>query len=224
MAAKYNTLFDQKQSVLQRPLCFGTQHHVVHYKSVNKLRTIRKERKLTLQEVADAAGTTNQMVGMLERGERKLTLEWMQKLAPVLGVTVAELLDDIAAPRIPVVGYVGAGFQIFPVDDHMKGAGLDEVDAPPGVMAKSAVAVIVRGDSMVPVLEEGDVIYYDEQVEGDLDNLLGRLCVVCCLDGSTYVKQLKKADGRYWLHSHNADPIFPAGIAWAARVLWIKKQ
>lgn len=191
---------------------------------MNRLRQIRKDRKLTLQQVADAAGTTNQMVGMLERGERKLTLEWMQKLAPVLGITVTELIDDVEPARIPVVGYVGAGFQIFPIDDHLKGAGLDEVDAPPGGMAKSAVAVIVRGDSMVPVLEEGDVIYYDDVVEGNLDNLLGRLCVVACLDGSTYVKQLKKADGRYWLHSHNAEPIFPAGISWAARVLWVKKQ
>lgn len=191
---------------------------------MNRLRHIRKQRKLTLQQVADAAGTSNQMLGMLERGERKLTVEWMEKLAPALGVSVAELLADNGQRKIPVVGYVGAGFQIFSIDDHMKGAGLDEVDAPPGPVAKSAVAVIVRGDSMVPVLEEGDVIYYDQQVEGDFDNLLGKLCVVQCADGATYVKQLRRTDGRYWLHSHNAEPIFPPSITWVARVLWVKKQ
>jgi phage repressor protein C with HTH and peptisase S24 domain len=190
----------------------------------NRIREIRKKLKLTLEQVAEAAGTTNQHLGMLERGKRGLTLEWMERIAPALGVEVAELLDTADARKIPVVGYVGAGFQIYPVDDHMKGAGLDEVDAPPGIVARSAVAVICRGDSMIPVLDDGDVIYYDQQIEGDMDSLIGRLCVVQCTDGATYVKQMKKADGRYWLHSHNADPIFPAGIAWAARVLWIKKQ
>lgn len=191
---------------------------------MNRLRDIRKQRKLTLQQVAEACGTTNQMVSLLERGDRKLTVEWLEKLAPVLGVTVAELLDPAQERKVPVVGYVGAGFQIFPIDDHIKGAGLDEVDAPPGLLEKSAVAVIVRGDSMIPVLEEGDVIYYDQQLEGNFDSLIGRMCVVQCSDGAMFVKQLKKADGRYYLHSHNAEPIFPSGIDWVARVLWIKKK
>jgi phage repressor protein C with HTH and peptisase S24 domain len=190
----------------------------------NRIREIRKKLKLTLEQVAEAAGTTNQHLGMLERGKRGLTLEWMERIAPALGVEVAELLDTTDARKIPVVGYVGAGFQIYPVDDHMKGAGLDEVDAPPGFVSKSAVAVIVKGDSMVPVLDEGDVIYYDQRLESDFESLLGRMCVVQCTDGSTYVKQLRQTEGRLWLHSHNADPIFPSGITWVARVLWIKKQ
>lgn len=189
----------------------------------NRIREIRKARRLTLEQVAKAAGTTNQMVGMLERGDRTLTVEWLERLAPVLGVEPVELLEA-SNRKIQVVGYVGAGFRIIPIDDHAKGAGLDEIDAPPGLVARSAVALIVRGDSMIPVLEEGDVIYYDRQQQGDLDDLIGRLCVVCCADGATYVKQLKKSGDRYWLHSHNADPLFPDGIAWAARVLWIKKQ
>lgn len=190
----------------------------------NRIREIRKRAGLTLEQVAKAAGATNQMVGILERGERTLTIDWLERIAPVLGVTAVELLDQGEDTKVPVVGYVGAGFEIFPIDDHMKGAGLDYIDAPPGVASKSTVAVMVRGDSMIPVLEEGDVIYYDEKTEGDFDSLLGRMCVVQCHDGATYVKQLKKSGDRYWLHSHNAEPLFPEGIAWAARVLWIKKQ
>lgn len=190
----------------------------------NRLREIRLERKLTLDQVAKAAGTTNQQVGMLERGERRLTVEWMERLAPVLRVQPAELLVTTEPRKIPVIGYVGAGFQIYPVDDHPKGVGIGEVDVPPGLVEPNAVAVIVKGDSMIPVLEENDIIYYDTQAEGDLTHLIGRLCVVQCTDGSTYVKTLKSTDGRYWLHSYNAEPLFPAGIQWAARVLWVKKS
>jgi transcriptional regulator with XRE-family HTH domain len=190
----------------------------------NKIRQIRKAKRLTLEQVAQAAGTSNQMIGMLERGDRTLSVDWLERIAPVLGVSAVELLDHDEERKIPVVGYAGAGFRILPIDDHMKGAGLDYIDAPPGLASRSAVAVIVRGYSMIPVLEEGDVIYYDEKTEGNFDSLIGRLCVVQCDDGATYVKQIKKSGDHYWLHSHNADPVFPEGISWAARVLWVKKQ
>lgn len=145
----------------------------------------------------------------------------MTRLAPALGVTPQELFaTDV---QVPIVGYVGAGAEIFSIDDHAKGAAMDYISAPDQGAAPSTVALIVRGDSMLPVYKAGDVIGYDEQLSGaDLVQLVGKRCVVRLIDGRTYVKKLQITGGRYWLVSHNAEPIVDPSIEWAAKVLWVK--
>ena len=186
----------------------------------NRLRELRKALGLTLNDVASAAGTSNQQLGMLERGERRLTVEWMQKLAPVLGVEPRDLLPDGGKTRlIPVVGFVGAGAQIFSIDDHEKGAGLEEVDAPIPGLPHSTVAVRVRGRSMEPAFYPSDLIFYDRQESGDLIHLIGKECIVRLGDGRTFIKILKRLpDGSWYLHSNNDEPIIGIDIEWAAKV------
>lgn len=123
---------------------------------------------------------------------------------------------------IQVVGYVGAGAEIHAIDDHAKGAGLDEVECPWDALGPSAVAVRVRGDSMEPALYDGDLIFYDERA-ADHRELVGKNCVVALHDGRHFVKQLRRtADGHVYLHSYNSEPIFGVSIDWAAKVklLW----
>ena len=186
----------------------------------NRLRELRKALGLTLNDVASAAGTSNQQLGMLERGERRLTVEWMQKLAPVLRVAPRDLLPDAGQVRlIPVVGYVGAGAQIFSIDDHQKGAGLDEVEAPVLGLPSSTVAVRVRGRSMEPAFYPGDLIFYDRHDSGDFVHLAGKECIVRLHDGRTFIKILKRLpDGDWYLHSNNDEPILGINIEWAAKV------
>jgi transcriptional regulator with XRE-family HTH domain len=62
----------------------------------NRLKTLRKAKKLTLQQLADAVGTTHQQIMRLEKGERKLTPDWLKRLAPALGVAPLEILADEA--------------------------------------------------------------------------------------------------------------------------------
>lgn len=57
------------------------------------LREWRTFRKLTQQEVAIRIGTTASQVSMLELGERRLSLPWLQKLAPVLGASPGDLIE-----------------------------------------------------------------------------------------------------------------------------------
>lgn len=65
----------------------------------NRIADIRKLRGLTLQEVAVRAETTNQQVSHLEQGRRKLTYEWMERLAKALSCHPLELLaNPPAAP------------------------------------------------------------------------------------------------------------------------------
>lgn len=60
----------------------------------NRLRYWRKLRRLSQDRLAELAGTSTQQISRLERSDRKMSLEWLARLAPVLGVAPAELLDD----------------------------------------------------------------------------------------------------------------------------------
>lgn len=59
----------------------------------NHLRAWRKFRHLTLDEVADAIGSTKATVQQLEVGRMTLSHKWLVKIAPVLGTTPGMLLD-----------------------------------------------------------------------------------------------------------------------------------
>lgn len=44
-------------------------------------------------ELADAIGTSHQVIGYLERGRTQLSAKWLRKLAPALKTTPGMLLD-----------------------------------------------------------------------------------------------------------------------------------
>lgn len=127
-------------------------------------------------------------------------------------------------PRmIQIVGYVGAGAVVHAIDDHAKGAGLDEVPCPWAELGPSTVAVKVRGDSMVPAYYNGDILFYDTN-HVDFTHLLGRECVVALKDGRRFVKELRRTQtGQWYLHSHNSEPIVGVLIEWAAKVRLIQR-
>jgi transcriptional regulator with XRE-family HTH domain len=64
---------------------------------MNRIKQLRQQRGLTLEQVADRAGTTFQQVQRLETGKRRLTDTWMRRLAGALGCRPAELMEDPAA-------------------------------------------------------------------------------------------------------------------------------
>ena len=62
----------------------------------NSIRALRKQNGLSQQELAKRIGTTGQRVGNLENGRRKLTQDWMERLAAGLGCGPADLLGPSA--------------------------------------------------------------------------------------------------------------------------------
>lgn len=60
----------------------------------NRIREWRKKAKLTQAELGELVGLHQTQIGNLENGGRNLTLDWARRIARVLNVTVADLLDD----------------------------------------------------------------------------------------------------------------------------------
>lgn len=73
-------------------------------KVINRIRDIRKQKGMTLAEVAAACNppTTAQTIGRLETGMRNLSLAWMNRIGAALGVEPGLLVkdDDAASPKI----------------------------------------------------------------------------------------------------------------------------
>ncbi len=65
-----------------------------------RLKTLRKERKMTQEELADKLGLHNSYIGLLERGERIPSLLTLDKIAKYFGVKPADLImEEQKAPK-----------------------------------------------------------------------------------------------------------------------------
>lgn len=60
------------------------------------LRSLRAERGLSQEELADEAGLHRTFVGAVERGERNISLDNIGKLAAALGVPASALLGKVS--------------------------------------------------------------------------------------------------------------------------------
>lgn len=69
-------------------------------RSPNRMRQLRLDRGMTQEQVALEAGCAISTINMMERGERTLSLEWMQRLAKVFGVAPSELLTVENNPNV----------------------------------------------------------------------------------------------------------------------------
>lgn len=61
---------------------------------MKKLRELRKARRLTLAEVANAIGKKKQELSYYERGDREPRIETLKKLAKFYGVSIDYLVSD----------------------------------------------------------------------------------------------------------------------------------
>lgn len=180
----------------------------------NNLRNLRLRREWSQQEAADAMNVSRGQYIKLERGERRLTSDYISAAARAFGVPEALVLSGPA--MVPVVGYVGAGAEAHYYAD---GQGpFDEAPMPDGGTSQT-VAVEVRGDSLGSIFNTW-LVYYDEVRTPPTKDMLRSLCVVGLADGRVLVKQLLPGGhpGRYHLLSQTQGLIEDAELVWAARV------
>ncbi len=58
----------------------------------NRLRECRKRANMSMNALAERVGTSKSQIDKLERGERRLSLDWMIRLAQALGCHPIEFL------------------------------------------------------------------------------------------------------------------------------------
>jgi transcriptional regulator with XRE-family HTH domain len=186
----------------------------------NRIQELRKRRRISAARLGALLNSGRSTVVKLERGEMRLTQQWMDRIAAALGVDAADLLPGGGDNEVPVMGYVGEGAEIFPYDDTPVGEGLYRVLVPRGLDPKKTVAAEIRGDSMLPI-EPGWVVFWTKMFEGVPIDALGHLCVVkLANDGPMLIKHLRRgySRGRFNLLSNNAAIREDEQLEWASRI------
>ncbi|WP_247997705.1 helix-turn-helix domain-containing protein [Brucella tritici] len=155
---------------------------------------------LTQEQVAKELGLNRQpAISEILKGKRALKAREMVIMSRLSGLPVLPMRSTI-----PVLGYVGAGAEVYPIDD---GDPLYDVTIN-GALPKDTVGAIIRGDSMYPVFEDGDLVAYSGQ-EMLPQDALGKTCMVELDDGRVLIKMVRRGSvpGLYTLTSTNAPDI-----------------
>jgi transcriptional regulator with XRE-family HTH domain len=76
---------------------------------ISRIREIRRARRMTLQQVADACDppTTAQTIGRLETGMRTVSVGWLNRIAAALGVEAGDLVQLPERADLPVLAVLG---------------------------------------------------------------------------------------------------------------------
>lgn len=137
------------------------------------LKTIRTEKKISQQKLADKIGVSRSTVAMWETAASQPDNEMLKKIADFFGVSIDYLLGrDVPDPdyewmkahgefpynpkvkKIPVLGYVSAGLPTF-ADEHIEGYTYTEIEND----GFDYFALRVKGDSMSAArINDGDLV------------------------------------------------------------------
>lgn len=143
---------------------------------MSALRHYREKAKLTQQGLADAAGTSQPQIRRLEAGERKLTKEWAERLAPVLSVSAETLLfppanledadPELDGPGLTVEGGLDVPGDVAAGRFSTVETAADEaiyervpITPDPRYPRKSQYGLMVRGTSINKVAVDGDILH-----------------------------------------------------------------
>jgi transcriptional regulator with XRE-family HTH domain len=143
----------------------------------------------------------------------------LYKIAEAMHIPVENITGSA---RVPLLGEIGAGGLVAYFKDD---EGAEYVPRPP-LAPGPLMALRVKGESMLPKYEEGDIIYIRRDHEGVLPQYMGRYCAVHLSDGGTYLKILAQGSkpGLYTLRSLNAADMENVEVVWAAPVLFVMQN
>ena len=66
----------------------------IHARFGNNLRKIRLDKGISQEALADIAGLHRTYLSSVERGERNVTLQTIERLAKALNISMAKLMPD----------------------------------------------------------------------------------------------------------------------------------
>ena len=137
---------------------------------MNRIEEFRKNKKWTAKHLAELVGTSAPQIFRLEKGERKLSQDWMERIAKVLECTPADLISSDSSPlpegpiplisgfkSLPVLGNVQAGHWLDQDEQQTPTSELQHIDVPlvAPYDADKHYLLKVIGDSMNKVIPNG---------------------------------------------------------------------
>lgn len=161
-----------------------------------RVRDLRRDRGLTLEELAAASGVSRAMISKLERGEKNPTLVIAARLAEGLGVSLSRLAGVeerrevvvVSRERRPVLRDPETGFERQSLSPTFAGRGVEFLcnlvpegstsgDFPPHRRGVEEYLVVERGELEATLggerylLREGDALYFEADVPHRFDNV-----------------------------------------------------
>ncbi len=165
-----------------------------------RLKELRKRKQLTQAEIAKILNITPQAYANYERGDRTPDINTCKALSGIFGVSLEILLGDkplaeTKSIKIPVLGIIPAGIPIEAVEDILDYEEISEDMARRG----EYFALKVKGDSMHPVINDGDVVIVKQQDDAET----GKICVVMINGFDATLKRIKKESNGIWILPEN---------------------
>lgn len=162
-------------------------------------------------DLASRLSVNKSVVSSWISGSRYPRMNTMEKIANIFNIEKSDLIEDKSEKehtsyhakgiRIPVLGRVAAGIPIEAVTD------VDDWEEIPESMAKTGeyFALRIKGESMSPKLQPGDVVIVKKQ--NDVDT--GDTAIVLVNGNDATVKQIKKTEAGIMLVGLNVEVYQP---------------
>ncbi len=171
-----------------------------------KIKEIRKDKGITAREIAEYINVAESTMSLYENGKREPDFNTLLKISEYLEVSVNELfgLPRIGAKKgvkIPVLGSVAAGIPIEAITDIEDYEEITEEMATTG----EYVALRIKGDSMSPKIESGDIVII--RVQNTIEN--GEIAIVLVDGDEATCKKIKKDPEGITLIPFNIDNCEP---------------
>lgn len=168
------------------------------------LKRLREEKGLSTREVYELSKVSNSYLSLVENGHRRASAVVLKKLAPVYGVDYLDLYTkagyadlaeyekrekynlDNSKQVYPLLGTVKGGYDYLSFENII---GHILIDNPlPDI--ENCYALKVTGDSMYPLMGEGDIIIVHKQ--DDFEN--GQTCIILINGDEATVKNVYKTE------------------------------
>lgn len=153
-------------------------------------------------DLSNVLGVSTSSVSAWLTGEKMPRIEKMEALADHFGVSVVDLLSPRnTKTSIPILGRVQAGVPTTAVQDVM-----DYIDIPSQMATQGEhFALEVKGNSMTPDFQEGDIVIVRRQPSVDD----GDIAVFSVEGDDATIKEFKRAKNGIILLPHNTDDFSP---------------
>ena len=191
---------------------------------MNRIREWREARGWSQAQLGRLIDASQPQIDRLEKGERRLTEQWLKRLSDALGVGISELLETpgpagdldalgivppalIGEPDLPIYGATEGGrFGAL----SLTGGPIQLVRRPePLLRVAGGFGLYVAGESMEPAYRQGDIVLLHPSMPPRRGDDVVLVHVDDHADRHALVKQLVDWTAEEWtVHQHNPPDTF----------------